>query len=607
MSSVFNKAIASIGGGGAKKLGRGASRKKPAGGGMDTSSDSRKSKGKKKTTVGKKKGGKNNTTVVVAKSKSELKGLAAGKARGKKANLKQKLMELEGRFQYRLQVSNPGGGDVETVASTLAAAIREKCEFINKRSSKNSIFLTLPPTAERAAYALKRLDGKVAINGHAVSIKLEKLASKSAGIQIPPAVLSPRYNVDAKFMNLSALLQDPLMAQFQTPGGLSNHAMANAIIDVIKKNCPDLITLDLSNNDITNLSAWRKLGSVAGNLINLSLENNKINSFEELNHLRSCRTVQTLMLGGNPALNTLNDRVTYEKRILKHLKGVQSLDGVPVSSPAPTGSVGPNKFVTSILLPPELSNVVPSEEIRQGCLDFLRQYFTVFDSEKRESLHTVYAETAQFTLHVPSVGIGKSNLAKYNLYSKKKAKSIKFTKTGPVDITSALKRLPKTTHQSAEDLAMNVFRADEAAIGFAVSGRYQELRPNAAPYYRAFRRTFELTPSVPGSVQASQGWSVTIQSDKMEVANDAAFGRELQNGGAPPPPAATMAAASVVAPTAAGVPDQQALIVQLQAQTGMNPAFTTQCLESNNWDLAAAFANFQELQAAGSLPAEAFA
>ena len=45
-------------------------------------------------------------------------------------------------------------------------------------------------------------------------------------------------------------------------------------------------------------------------------------------------------------------------------------------------------------------------------------------------------------------------MSKYNIYSKKKAKSIKFTKKGPVDIASALKRLPPTTTQSADELAM---------------------------------------------------------------------------------------------------------------------------------------------------------
>jgi len=45
-------------------------------------------------------------------------------------------------------------------------------------------------------------------------------------------------------------------------------------------------------------------------------------------------------------------------------------------------------------------------------------------------------------------------------------------------------------------------------------------------------------------VQAAQGWAVTIMSDKFEVANDAAFGREVQ----------AAAPAAVVAPVAAVAP-----------------------------------------------------
>lgn len=55
-----------------------------------------------------------------------------------------------------------------------------------------------------------------------------------------------------------------------------------------------------------------------------------------------------------------------------------------------------------------------------------------------------------------------------------------------------------------------------------------------------------------------------------------------------------------------GLADQQALVASLQGMTGMNPAFSLQCLESNNWNPTAAFANFQELQASGQLPASAF-
>lgn len=57
---------------------------------------------------------------------------------------------------------------------------------------------------------------------------------------------------------------------------MNNFALANAVVDIIRKNCPDVISIDLSHNKMTTLQPWSRLGNVARNVVNLSLEANSL-------------------------------------------------------------------------------------------------------------------------------------------------------------------------------------------------------------------------------------------------------------------------------------------------------------------------------------------
>ena len=61
------------------------------------------------------------------------------------------------------------------------------------------------------------------------------------------------------------------------------------------------------------------------------------------------------------------------------------------------------------------------------------------------------------------------------------------------------------------------------------------------------------------------------------------------------------------APAPGLTPEQHGLALQLAAQTRLTYPFAVQCLSENAWDMPRALANFAALQAAGTIPAEAFA
>ncbi|EDQ88381.1 uncharacterized protein MONBRDRAFT_32915 [Monosiga brevicollis MX1] len=530
------------------------------------------------------------TTVVIDTQAGGGKGKGKGK-KGKKGKRLQRIAESMaeqmGNVKYRLQVSNPAKGDAATIWQMISNSISEPCQVIDTRTTNNSIFFTLGGKDERAARAIKRLDKRLNVNGHQATIKLEKIVVKASAsaVEIPLPVLSQRYNPSDKCLMLPALMQDPGMADLRSmPNGMGNINVANGIINAIQKNCADLVTLDMTNNDITSLAAWRRLGSVAKNLTNLSLADNGIKNLSELQFLRTCRQVTHLVLKGNPVLNTMSNRSAYEKQVLKYFKGLKLLDQEPITTTlAQAKQGGQGELVDQVLLPAERCNV-PTPEIRQNLIAFLAQFFTQYDGgpAARASLQHLYADNAALTLLVPSIGHGGTGLARYNTTSKKKMKSINVTKRGPRDIVKLIEHLPNTVHQNAAELSMNVLKMDASEVSFEVSGHFQEPRPKSKPLYRAFRRTMTIRPSLPGSPQGA---------------------------GAAGTAGAGMAASMAAAAPAGGVPDQatqQMMVMQLSQMSGMNQQFSTDCLANNGWNYDAAVANFQQLQAGGQIPPQAF-
>ena len=57
---------------------------------------------------------------------------------------------------------------------------------------------------------------------------------------------------------------------------MDNVAVVNAICEIIKKNCADVVTVDLGQNNISSLDAWRRLTQDAPSVLNLSLQDNAL-------------------------------------------------------------------------------------------------------------------------------------------------------------------------------------------------------------------------------------------------------------------------------------------------------------------------------------------
>lgn len=215
---------------------------------------------------------------------------------------------------------------------------------------------------------------------------------------------------------------------------------------------------------------------------------------------------------------------------------------------------------------------------------------------------------------------------------------------GPAAIAAFLARLPPTAHplHDATRFVVDAWilpnvdvrahtGADrpDALLFITVHGEFAELPSRGL---RSFDRTFVVAPAAPMSPAAAAGWPCVIVSDQLTLrhyslpdawapgalptgdvsADEAAAAAagtpiEVPPAAAPAPPAPPAASTPTPAPAPGLTPAQHALAVDLAAQTRLLYAYAVQCLADNAWDPPRALASFSALQAAGAIPADAFA
>ncbi|GAA5995079.1 uncharacterized protein JCM10292_004525 [Rhodotorula paludigena] len=297
-----------------------------------------------------------------------------------------------------------------------------------------------------------------------------------------------------------------------------------------------------------------------------------------------------------------------------------------------------------------------SDGARDFVGSFFAKFFAAFDDD-RPSLLSAYAPICTFSFFADTTNPIRARAKKVGtkgdrrfphqhkldwkpylgpegsrnlLRAKNPDKRVATLKVTPSDVVTSIVSLPKTKHPLEDStkfvwdswtmpglLAPTQPGAEAETVIFAsVHGEFTEFPSKGV---RSFDRTFILAPAPPGSAAQVAGWPCIILSDTFALRgySDLAFSKPK----VPRPPkdaAAAPAAAAVADPAAAGgqpVPqeraegitdEQQSLVLQLQQVTRLTYAFAHLCLAQNNWDPHQALAQFQALQQAGTIPAEAF-
>lgn len=478
--------------------------------------------------------------------------------------------------------------------------------------------------------------------------------------------LEARWNADARLLDLSDMQRDAILsdANIRPPGAPGAHRdLGTALWKLASEMFPTLTTLSLAGNQLTTLQPLATLGQYLPKLANLSLERNELRWVRDLDVLAARKhgvpELQELVLIGNPvqqnAVESGNED-GYRRDVLSKFASLRILDMRPVTE-VEHGFSQLYRGRSARRAGPEAARVPLRRfplQIKAGFVDggaaqvvpeFLSLFFARYDAD-RAALGAVYCDVAHFSYSVNSSPPPRARAERlvHTLPHQKELSFDKLMELGSRNILRShntktllrslhegtaivpfLQRLPPTAHplHDASKFVVDAWllpnvdvkahtspsERPDALLLITVHGEYSEPPSQGV---RSFDRSFVVAPAPPGSAAAQQGWPCVIVSDVLVVRH---YSREgwrvgsLPVGGDVPVAPAAVPAAPAAAPAEAPpglAPEQHALALQLAAQTRLAYPFAVQCLSENQWDPSRAFTNFSSLQAAGSIPPEAF-
>ncbi|TFK27812.1 NTF2-like protein [Coprinopsis marcescibilis] len=462
-------------------------------------------------------------------------------------------------------------------------------------------------------------------------------------------VVRKRWNPELQLLNLERLIDDDLVKNYNLapPGtGGGNAREAAVIFKLASELKPPVKSLTLANNNL-NGDHLHYLARYLPKLVNLSLENNKLGMWKDLDSISARKDklvhLRELVLTGNPVReleikNGRGDR--YKQELTRRFTSLEVLDSEPITQigfDVPTGSTTipvkkPDAKTFPYEMGPSFVTGVPDDLVSR----FLARFFNYFDSQ-RDALVPVYAPNATFSysintsipqrakmqsfhhtmpnqkklewskwLNVP--GGGSRNLSRISGGIEKAVKSLHF---GGEDAVKAMKGLPNTRHDITgppEKFSLDAFPVPIGqGMGLLVT-LHGEFTEAGAEGLRSFDRTFVLALAPEGSSAQLNGWEVVIMSDQWIVriysSHEAwlpgpMLVQALPRQGVSKTPQQVFE--SLVGEQRAEilmVPESHRdPVLQLMGRTNLNVKFAFQCLEGNGWNFDRAIANFEQVKA----------
>lgn len=463
-----------------------------------------------------------------------------------------------------------------------------------------------------------------------------------------------RWNPQSRFLNLERMSEDEAIMRAGllppgVPGGTGREAAV--IFKLASQLKPPVRTVSLANNNLQTTYVITSIAHYLPNLANLSLENNNLRVWKDLDSISQLSDkkdkllkLRELILIGNPIrdIEYQHNRVdNYRNNIMRRFPTLEMLDKEPVTkisfdspgTPHPVGSSGSHstaKDFPAPMQPPLIAGV-------NGSLitSFFARFFPLFDTQ-RAALSNVYNEFATFSFQAntsiparakiqgfqyskempnqrhlewsPWLGAGSRNLSRVAGAVDKMLKSIHV---GREDTISAMSSLPKTKHDivgAAEKFCIDawpVTHEDRTTLFLSIHGQFVEEPVGGV---RSFDRSFVLVPAPEGSRAKSNGWDVEILSDQLVIRGFSSH--EAWNPGplfvqaAPSSSQSASLPASILRQLEEIPEPQRSLVTQICTLTRLNVQFAVDCLQNNGWDVDRAVANFQQVK--GTLGRDAF-
>lgn len=289
-------------------------------------------------------------------------------------------------------------------------------------------------------------------------------------------------------------------------GKIDSKYILLAIIDKAKD--ANFRELNMQNNDISDLSAFTALFGFE-RLCKVDLRNNKISV---LSGVPSTTQVKELMLDMNPFADIHPEPHKYVAEVLDFFTNLQWLDGYKVDK---------------ILRMVTLRTFLVQRDAYTFSEEFVKTFFTFYDSFERPMLKQFYGDKSIFTMSIycdydPSMSYPAANYSnRIANYVKNFARNIHHISdmnrisdkvfVGQAKIADIFQNLPKTSHKPASfSIDVPVFHPNNMII-ITVSGFFEELGRllNEESIVFGFSRTFIL--------QSSTNNEYTILNDQLFI------------------------------------------------------------------------------------------
>ncbi|RCK59570.1 mRNA export factor MEX67 [Candida viswanathii] len=267
--------------------------------------------------------------------------------------------------------------------------------------------------------------------------------------------LRSRYQPELKMLNLSNVKQDP---NLHAQGFFGSISVTSKFFPALMKVADDLkldvVSIDLSNNELQDLQTLTSMAQTFPKLQNLSLQNNnfsRIKVFETWRH--KLNFLRELILFNNPIVQTNNptEIQNIKLELMKSFPRLIVLNGEILRNEQ---ALDAN---LSFPFPPQQSMFFQDDDARNLATNFIANYIKLWDSNRAE-LMILYQNESQFSMQVDSSHpylIDNSNSTDFGYYltnsrnltrvSSVKARMDKLA-IGQEQIYKSFQKLPKTRH-----------------------------------------------------------------------------------------------------------------------------------------------------------------
>jgi nuclear RNA export factor len=424
-------------------------------------------------------------------------------------------------------------------------------------------------------------------------------------------ILSARYDINLKLLNLSRLGQDPGLVQmgmFDARNRISKlfpvlMVICDRLFSSAQEKRDAILSVTLAENDIDNVSKVITLAQTFPELQNLDLSQNKIADLQALGGWRGkFRKLQNLKLTENP-IETASPRYTEE--IARWFPTLQILNEIQIRTPAEAAAATSSAVAKPHAQSRKSDQASPIpisgpdfRDVNQIGEGFLRQFFNLYDKDRATLANNFYDANSTHSLSInvsaprseegasshpfPSAAFNNSrNLAKVKALHGQMSKMFR----GVQAIKSFWADLPPTCHPDlsthtgkylvdCHPLAGLLDPMEQSPRGvdglvLMVHGEYEEVDvTRKQKIRRSFSRTFVLGPGLPA------GPVIRVVSDILVLRAWSPLVSVLSGQSEP-----TTSAMPTTEST------QDVILKQLVFQTQMTPEYARLCLEETGWDL----------------------